>query len=91
MASFYISNRGNYAIQEECWTLTLTEAQTVCASGLLPMPKGSYWDNHFQKPTRRAKRAKAATVRLYTAGFSTGELSNVLFNCDIMPTERSQF
>jgi len=91
MATYFISNRGNSAIQEECWTLTLAEAQAVCTSGLLPMGTGSYWDTNFGKPTRRAKRAKAATVRLYTAGFSTGELSNVLFNCDILATERSQY
>ena len=77
MATIATQYPGNLALQTEVWTLTLTEARAVCK--VLHAPKGSYWENNAVKPTRRAARAKAATVRLYTAGLSTGEFSNALY------------
>lgn len=39
---------------------------------------GSYWESNFGRPTRRAIRAKAETVEVWTAGFSTGQFANML-------------
>ena len=77
MATYTTQFPGNAALQTEVWTLALPEAKAVCA--VLHAPKGSYWETNAVKPTRRAVRAKAATVRIYTAGFSTGEFSNALY------------
>ena len=77
MATYRIQFPGNTALQTEIWTLALAEAKAV--TGLLGCPKGSYWETTLAKPTRRATRQHAATVRVYTAGFSTSELSNALF------------
>ena len=78
MATFITQNPGNTAIQTEVWTLTTDEAKA--AQAFLNTEKGSYWDNNLVKPWRRARRAKAETVKIYTAGFSTSGLSNALFN-----------
>lgn len=77
MATYTTANPGNTALQTEVWTLTLAEAKAVLAA--LDTHKGSYWDAVVVQPTRRAQRAKAPSVRVYTAGFSTGELSNALY------------
>jgi len=79
MATVFTTHAGNRAIEEQCWNLSLHEAQA--AIGLLDVRPGSYWDSNLVKPYRRAKRAKADMVRIYTAGFSTGEISNVLYAC----------
>jgi hypothetical protein len=76
MATYTTSYPGNLALQQEVWTLTLAEAQAVLPA--LDTRPGSYWETVVAKPTRRAKRAKLETVRVYTAGFSTGEFSNAL-------------
>jgi hypothetical protein len=89
MATYSISHPGNTAIQEECWTLTLDEA--LQASKVLDCRTGSYWEATVLRPYRRAKRAKAQTVRVVTAGFSTGELSNVLYACDVPVSQRNSF
>jgi hypothetical protein len=81
MATYTISHPGNLALQTEVWTLTIDEAQHALM--LLDATKGSYWETTLLKPYRRARRQHLATVRVYTAGFSSGKLSNVLFNCDI--------
>lgn len=91
MATYYISHRGNMAIQQECWVLTLEEAATLAKSRLMAAERGSYWDSNFVQPFRRAKRAKAAMMRLSTAGFTTGELSNALFSVGIDATERASY
>lgn len=77
MATYTTSHPGNIAIQTEVWTLTLDEAKSV--QNVLDCHKGSYWDSTIAKPYRSAKRLKAATVRIYTAGFSSGEFSNALY------------
>ena len=77
MATYTTQYPGNTALQTEVWTLTLPEAKALLAE--LPCPKGSYWETTVARPYRRACRAKAATVRVYTAGFSSGELSNALY------------
>jgi hypothetical protein len=77
MATYRTSHPGNLAIQQEIWTLTPYEA--VQALTFLRAPRGSYWDSNLVKPLRRAKRAKAESFTVYTAGFSTGELSSALY------------
>lgn len=77
MATYTTSYPGNMALQQEVWTLTVAEAKAVLP--LLDTHKGSYWESVVLKPLRRAVRAKAATVKVYTAGFSSGELSNRLY------------
>lgn len=76
MATYTTQNAGNLAIQTEVWTLSIAEAKAAMRH--LDCRKGTYWGNHLATPCRRAVRAKADHVRVYTAGFSTGELSNVL-------------
>jgi hypothetical protein len=77
MATYTKQYPGNTALQTEAWTLSLAEAAAVLP--LLDVRKGTYWEASLLKPLRRAKRAKASAVRVYTAGFSTSELSNVLY------------
>lgn len=77
MATYRILHPGNIAIQQECWTLTRAEAASAITH--LDTHIGSYWHANLVRPYNRAKRNKAPTVRVYTAGFSTGELSNVLY------------
>jgi hypothetical protein len=86
MATYTVQHPGNTALQTEVWTLTLDEAFRACHC-LAPIAKGSYWEANLAKPYRRAKRQYLSTLRVYTAGFRSGELSNVLFNCDV-PVER---
>ena len=76
MATYTTQFPGNTALQTEVWTLTIAEAKA--ASNALDTRIGSYWHTNLTKPLRRASRAKVATVTVYTAGFSTGELGNVL-------------
>lgn len=89
MASYYVAHPGNTAIQTEVWNLTQQEAKAALA--LLKPSKGSYWHMNLEKAYRRAVRARADTLRVYTAGFSSGELSNILFNCDIPVSQRDQY
>jgi hypothetical protein len=90
MATYVTQSPGNTALQEEVWTLTLAEAKAVLNANLLDVRKGTYWESNFLKPYRRAARAKADTLRLYTAHFSTGELSNVLCNAGVMITHERE-
>jgi chemotaxis methyl-accepting protein methylase len=76
MATVQTSYAGNLALQQERWRLTLAEAQA--ALPLLFTGTGSYWHRHFLRPLRRALRANATHVTVYSAGCSTGELANVL-------------
>jgi hypothetical protein len=77
MATYTTQCPGNLAMQTEVWTLTLDEAKQALT--LLDARTGSYWDTNLTKPTRRNARLHLPTVRVYTAGFSSGELSNVLY------------
>lgn len=82
MATYTTQNPGNLAIQTEVWTLSIEEAKAV--QGFLDTRKGGYWENHLVKPYRRAKRAKADVVKVYTAGFSSSALSNALFAAGVV-------
>jgi hypothetical protein len=77
MATHVTQYPGNRAIQIDIWTLTLDEAKQ--ALPLLDTRTGSYWHTNLAKPYRRNKRRHMDTVIIYTAGFSTGQLSNVLY------------
>ena len=77
MATHTTQFPGNLAIRNEVWTLTLAEAKA--AATLLDTRRGSYWEQALLKPLRRATRQHAATVRVDTAGFSTGELNTALY------------
>ena len=77
MATMTTSYPGNLALEQHIWTLTLPEAKAMLP--LLDTHTGSYWHENAMKPYLRAVRAKALTVRIYTAGFTTGEFSNVLY------------
>ena len=76
MATYTTQNPGNLAIQQEVWTLSIPEAKA--AMKLLDCHQGTYWGRTLATPCRRAVRAKADYVRVYTGGFLTGELANVL-------------
>jgi hypothetical protein len=84
MATYRTSFPGNSALQQDIWTLTPAEAKVTLA--LLDPAPGSYWHHNLVRPLRRALRNKATTVTVYTAGFSTSELSNALYNGDIPVT-----
>ena len=76
MATVTTSYPGNLALQQDIWTLTPAEA--LAAITALAPRLGDYWYTNLTQPYRRAQRTHAATVRIYTAGFSSGEFSNVL-------------
>ncbi len=77
--SITTSNAGNLAIESHAFDLPVSLAKSALSH--LDARAGTYWGNNLAAPTRRAIRAKSATVRVYTAGFSTGELANVLAVC----------
>jgi hypothetical protein len=85
MASYYISNRGNSAIQKECWILSTDEAKQ--AINEIRPGKGTYYDG-LAKAYRRARRAHETTCRFSTGGFTTGEFANILASLDIAVSER---
>lgn len=74
-ATVRTSNRGNLAIQSETFTIPL--ALAAAAVKFLDTRPGCYW-NSAPKAIRRAKRAGEAVVKLYTAGFGSGELANAI-------------
>lgn len=76
MATYRTTYPGNSALEDQQWTLTLTEAASAITN--LDTHIGSYWHTNLVRPHNRAKRNKVPTVRVYTAGFSTAELSNAL-------------
>jgi len=80
MASCEILYPGNIAIETHAWTLSIAEAKAVQA--FLGCGKGGFWERHLVKPYRQARRAKANFVKVYTAGFASGELSNALACCE---------
>jgi hypothetical protein len=80
MATCTTQYPGNMALQTEVWTLTIAEAKAALA--FLTVTKDSYFEAHLLKPMRRAARAKAQTVRVYTAHFSSSALAGALFNPD---------
>ena len=88
-ASYYISSRGNMAIQAECWIIDIAAAKQACK--LLDCRPGTYWQNHIGRATRSASRAKLDTVRVNTAGYSTSDLYNVLRSFDCTVTERDSY
>ena len=77
MATVRTTYPGILALQTEVWTLSLVEAKATSAQ--LQCTTGSYWHMNLLKPMRRAQRAKATTVTIYTGGFSSGEFSNALY------------
>lgn len=77
MATVHTTYPGNLALQQEVWTLSLAEAKMLVEA--LDTHTGSYWHMTLAKPTRCAVRAHAATVTIYTAGFTSGEFSNALY------------
>ena len=89
MATYYVSNPGNTAIQQEVWMLTMDEAKQAIAA--FDTRLGTYWHSNLMQPYRRAWRKDAETVRIYTSGFSTGELSNVLCATGATVAERKTF
>ncbi len=77
MAQYRISHPGNIAIEEIVWTLNVQEGKATL--GFLNTDKGGYWHQRLVKPLRRAIRNKANSFTVCTAGFTSGEFSNVLF------------
>lgn len=87
IATYKISHKGNTALQCEIWAVPIAIAKKLSkemrANG--EAGAGTYWEHAFVKPVRRAVRAKAETVGIRTAGFSTGEFANRLrcMDCEI--------
>jgi hypothetical protein len=71
---------GTLAIQSERFAVPLAVAKQVRAymkrEGMLT--PGSYWQAHLATPVTRAVRVHDDAVMIYTAGFSTGELANII-------------
>ena len=88
MATYFISQRGNSALQSECWVLTTAEAKQ--ALDRLKPGKGTYYES-LAKSYRRARRAHEETCRFTTGGFTSGEFSNVLWSLDIAVSERATY
>lgn len=73
------SNRGNLALQSETWKIPTIAAKAVIEElGKSRSGSGTYWETVLVKPTRKATRSKSDFVTVFTAGFSTSELSNCL-------------
>ena len=71
---------GNMAIEKHKITLTLEEGKRIRQYMKTEMKekKGSYYYDHVIRPVNRAARKHADNVILYTAGFATGKLCNML-------------
>jgi hypothetical protein len=89
MASYFVSQRGNTALQAEIWRLSVADALVV--SRILDRTPGSYWHTTLLRPAHRARRGNQPEVLITTAGFSTGELANALAACEIPYTERPSY
>ena len=76
MATYTVTSPGNTALQQEIWTLSLAEARALIAH--FDCRPGTYWQATVKRPYALARCNAAQTVRVYTAGFSSGELSNAL-------------
>ena len=74
-ATVTTANRGNLAIQSETFTIPVELA--AAAVKFLDTRPGCYWES-AAKAVRRAKRAGESVVKLYTAGFGSGELANAI-------------
>ena len=77
MASYTIAHPGNMALETTVWSLSCDEA--AGAAALLDTRRGTYWHLNLVKATQRATRTRSPMVQVYTAGFSSGELSNALY------------
>lgn len=86
-ASYKIYGKGNLSIQTEYWQIPMEVAKLLVAYLKADgrATPGTYWEANALKPIRRAIRAKLEIVKLYTAGFSTGDLANMLrcVGCEI--------
>lgn len=84
IATYQTSHPGNLAIQREIFDIPVEAARKAIHH--LDAGIGQYWHTVLVKPLRRAVRAKQGTVRVYTAGFGSSELSNVLalVGCEVV-------
>jgi hypothetical protein len=82
------SNRGNIAIQQECWVLETEEARQYMKA--YNPGKGTYYEG-LARSYRRARRAHETTCRFTTGGFATGEFANQLRALDIAVSERESY
>jgi hypothetical protein len=89
MASYFVSSRGNPALQAEVWRLSVADALRVAR--LLDCTPGSYWHGKVLRPARSARRGQHPEVLIATAGFSTGEFASALAACEIGYTERASY
>lgn len=81
MATVYTSHRGNLAIEQDNWKLTIDEAKKLAAwmkTENIGTRVGSTWHHFAMKPIRSAVVRKLETVRLYTAGFTSASFHNFL-------------
>lgn len=77
MPAVYVRyHAGNAAIQQDVWTIPMDIAKMLME--VLDVRPGTYWESNFAKPYRKAVRAKAVTLKVYTAGFSTSDFHNAL-------------
>jgi hypothetical protein len=88
MATYFVSHRGNSAIQQECWVLTTEEARQWVQE--YKPGTGTYYEG-LAKSYRRARRAHEAICTFTTGGFTTGEFANQLRALDIDVTERDTY
>jgi hypothetical protein len=88
MATYYVSQRGNSALQAECWRLSTDEAHRWLQAYDTGNGSNAQW---LRKAYRRARRAHAAVCTLTTGGCATGEFANQLRALDIAVTERETY
>jgi len=82
-ATFTVSYPDNTALRTEVFTIPMAAAEKIVKGDDnigKPCYPGSYWENNLAKPYRRARRAKAESVKVYTSGFGTSNLINLLLN-----------
>ncbi len=83
-ATYQVANRGNSALQTEVWAIPMSIAKKLVSR--MDCRIGTYWQATLKRPFNIAKRQGQVAVRIYTGGFSTGELSNVLqaVGCEVV-------
>jgi hypothetical protein len=77
---------GNMALEQHKIEMPIEAAKKIVKTNAVEAGPESYWESVLVKPTRRASKAKASTVTIWTAGFGTSEIANAIqsVGCDLI-------
>lgn len=67
---------------DDKWTLTIESAKAVLKA-IKTVSEGSYEYRVVVQPIRQAVRAKQSEVNIYTQGFGTSSVAQILNNCGV--------